>query len=125
MNTAIADDLIDTLTGRIAEFIAGDAPANAPEGTDRHVIRAFVNWLGCTIGGSRDESVSRLLAVMDIVAGAGQSTVCGLNRKLDMAHAAFANGFASNVLDFDDMHVPTLIHPTGPVVAAALSVAEA
>ena len=36
-----------------------------------------------------------------------------------MASAAFVNGFASNVLDFDDMHVPTLIHPTGTVVAAA------
>lgn len=115
----------DSLTGRVADFIVGGAPANAPEGTDRHVVRAFINWLGCTIGGSRDESVSRLLAVMDCVAGAGQATVCGRNRKLDMAHAALANGFASNALDFDDMHVPTLIHPTGPVVAAALSVAEA
>lgn len=115
----------DSLTGRFAHFIVGGARANAPDGTDRHVLRAFINWLCCTIGGSRDESVSRMLAVIGVVAGAGQATVLGGNRKLDMAHAAFANGFASNVLDFDDMHVPTLIHPTGPVVAAALSVAEA
>jgi 2-methylcitrate dehydratase PrpD len=38
--------------------------------------------------------------------------------------AALVNGIASHVLDFDDTHHPTLIHPSGPVMSAALALCE-
>jgi len=112
------------LTGLIANFIAGYDSAVAPQDVRNHAARAFANWFACAIGGSQDESVSKLLAVVGNGDTRQQASVLGRNRRLDMANAAFANAFASNALDFDDMHVPTLIHPTGPVVAAALAVAE-
>src|SRR5690606_13114426 len=41
------------------------------------------------------------------------------------ANAAFLNGVASAVLEFDDTHIATNIHVTGVVAAAALPVAQA
>ncbi len=125
MHAAITEPSAGPVTDRVVAFITGYDPSGAPPGTDRHTARAIANWLACTVGGCRDDSVTRLRGVMAATAGDGPAGVIGADRRCDMASAAFINGFASNVLDFDDMHVPTLIHPTGTVVAAALAVAEA
>jgi aconitate decarboxylase len=42
----------------------------------------------------------------------------------DASHAALLNGIASHVHDYDDTHLDTIIHPTGPVASALLAVAE-
>lgn len=44
--------------------------------------------------------------------------------KIDAQHAALLNGIASHVHDYDDTHLDTIIHPTGPVASALLAVAE-
>jgi len=44
--------------------------------------------------------------------------------KIDAQHAALINGIASHVHDYDDTHLDTIIHPTGPVASALLAVAE-
>jgi 2-methylcitrate dehydratase PrpD len=85
--------------------------------------RAFVNWVGCSLGATDDPSVRQVLQVARGLSGrADSSAVTG--DALDPVNAALVNGVAANALDYDDMHAPTLIHPTGPVVAAALALAE-
>jgi 2-methylcitrate dehydratase PrpD len=49
----------------------------------------------------------------------------GLRRQADMNTAALVNGVASHVLDFDDTHATAFIHPSAPVLPAALALAEA
>lgn len=44
--------------------------------------------------------------------------------RLDAQHAALINGIASHVHDYDDTHLDTIIHPTGPVASALLAIAE-
>ena len=39
-------------------------------------------------------------------------------------HAALLNGITSHVLDYDDTHLKTIIHPAGPVASALLALAE-
>ncbi|KAJ7828858.1 hypothetical protein B0H14DRAFT_3466099 [Mycena olivaceomarginata] len=43
----------------------------------------------------------------------------------DASHVALLNGLASRVHDYDAAHLPTIIHPTGPVASALFSQAEA
>src|SRR5712671_1036749 len=42
----------------------------------------------------------------------------------DVLHAALLNGISSHVLDFDDTHAQTTIHPAAPVAPAILALAE-
>ena len=42
----------------------------------------------------------------------------------DIQHTALLNGIASHVHDYDDTHLDTIIHPTGPVASALTAVAE-
>lgn len=44
--------------------------------------------------------------------------------RTDPQHAALLNGIASHVHDYDDTHLDTIIHPTGPVASALLAAAE-
>jgi 2-methylcitrate dehydratase PrpD len=50
--------------------------------------------------------------------------VLGRNRRLDIANAAFINCLSVSLNAFDDTHLVSIAHPTGPVAAGALAVAE-
>jgi 2-methylcitrate dehydratase PrpD len=50
--------------------------------------------------------------------------VLGRNDRLDIMQAALMNGITSHTFDFDDTHLKTVIHPSGPVASAILALAE-
>src|SRR5258708_15613809 len=43
---------------------------------------------------------------------------------MDILHASLLNGISSHMFDFDDTHLKTVIHPSGPVASALLALAE-
>ena len=57
--------------------------------------------------------------------GAPEASVLGLAEKLPATSAALVNGTMAHALDFDDTHLPSVLHPSASVVPAALAVAEA
>ncbi|MCM6771941.1 MmgE/PrpD family protein [Nocardia sp. CDC159] len=57
--------------------------------------------------------------------GAEQSTALGLPRRVPAADAALLGGTLAHALDFDDTHLPSVLHPSASVVPTALAVAEA
>ncbi|MEO7402709.1 MAG: MmgE/PrpD family protein, partial [Burkholderiales bacterium] len=54
----------------------------------------------------------------------GPHVVLGHRVRLDALGAAFVNGAAINALDFDDTHLPTVIHPTAPIAPAIMATCE-
>ena len=48
----------------------------------------------------------------------------GTGHRLRVTDAALVNGIACHALDFDDTHVPTILHPTTPLYAAGTALAE-
>lgn len=108
----------------LGEFIARARGVSLPAGVQGAASRAFANWLGCALGAARDDSARAVLEVARKLSGQEQASVVGHGDKLDVVNAALVNGVAANALDYDDMHTPTLIHPTGAVVAAALALGE-
>ena len=87
-------------------------------------MRAFANWVGCALGAVDDVSVWQVTQVSLQLAGRSDASIVGRAESLDPVNAALVNGVAANALDYDDMHAATLIHPTGPVAAAALALCE-
>ena len=86
--------------------------------------RALVNWAGCAIGASAHPTVEIAWKALRPFAGAAQATLLGRAERTDILHAALINGISSHVLDFDDTHPGTLVHPSGPVASAVLALAE-
>jgi 2-methylcitrate dehydratase PrpD len=57
-------------------------------------------------------------------AGPAQASVIGRRERLDCLNAALINGMSAHVLDFDDTHLRTLLHPSVPVASTLLALAE-
>ncbi len=108
----------------LARFVAAADPRRLPAAVCHEAKRALLNFLGCAIGAARHDAVTRALAALAPFAGPPQATVLGRTERLDCLHAALLNGLASHTFDFDDTHLATIIHPTGPVAAALLALAE-
>jgi 2-methylcitrate dehydratase PrpD len=116
--------MIHETTFALARFVAGSDPDRLPAGVRHEAKRAILNWLGCAVGASQHETVERAIAALQPFAGPAEATVLGRHERFDIFHAALLNGLTSHTFDFDDTHLKTIIHPTGPVASALLALAE-
>jgi 2-methylcitrate dehydratase PrpD len=112
------------VTRTLAKFIVGHRYGDIPEKVRHEAARSFLNWVGCAVGASRHETVERALAALGEFSGPREATVLGRGDKLDIMLAALMNGTTSHTFDFDDTHLKTVIHPSGPVASAILALAE-
>ena len=112
------------VTSKLTEFVLDARWDELPEAVRREALRSFVNILGCTIGGARHEAVDIADRALVAYAGPPHATVIGRGRKSDALHACLINCFGSSVYAYDDTHAEAVVHPSGPVAAAALAVAE-
>jgi 2-methylcitrate dehydratase PrpD len=113
-----------TATETLGQFVAESRWEDIPPALRSIATRSLLNHIGCALGVARDPSVLTALAVMRDFAGPPIATVYGHATKLDPLGAAFVNAIAGNLLDFDDTHLRTVIHPAAPVAPVALALAE-
>src|SRR3954469_18021335 len=110
----MASGVTQRRAGLVAETRWEDLP-----GPVRHEgVRSFVNWLGCAVGGAPHPGVAAAARAAAAFGGAPRATLLGMRQRGDPMAAALVNGVSSHVLDFDDMHEGTLIHPSAPVLSA-------
>jgi 2-methylcitrate dehydratase PrpD len=111
-------------TRKLARFIVGSRFEDLPARVRHEGARTLLNWVGCAIGGSHHQTVTNAMAALSPFFGPGQATLLGRPERVDVLHAALLNGISSHVLDFDDTHIETAIHPAAPVAPAILALAE-
>jgi 2-methylcitrate dehydratase PrpD len=112
------------VTKTLAQFVVDSRYDAIPEKVRHEAKRSVLNWLGCAIGASRHEGIDIALAALAGFSGPAQASLLGRGERLDIMHAALLNGISSHMFDFDDTHLKTVIHPSGPVASALLALAE-
>jgi 2-methylcitrate dehydratase PrpD len=112
------------VTRALARFVVTSRPEDIPSAARREATRSLVNWMGCALGGAHHEAIGRALEALTPFAGPPQATIIGRTLRADCLHAALLNGMSAHVLDFDDTHLRTLVHPSVPVASALLALAE-
>ena len=102
----LPDDVAADVGGRILDVLgnclAGRAESNSPAEPDQAVLRTVANW-----------------------GGAPEAGVIASHERLPAPNAALVNGTLAHALDFDDTHLPSVLHPSASIVPAALAVGEA
>lgn len=86
--------------------------------------RRVLDTLGTAIGARRAPAVNILLELTRELGGAPHAGVPACDLRTSLPQASRLLGVMSHVLDFDDTHIPTILHPSGPALASALPVAE-
>jgi 2-methylcitrate dehydratase PrpD len=122
--SAAAAEPSGDVTRKLARFIVSSEFADLPEPVRHEGARTLLNWVGCAIGGSGHQTMANAMAALLPFFGPGQATLFGRPERVDVLHAALLNGISSHVLDFDDTHIETAIHPAAPVAPAILALAE-
>ena len=124
MSASDTGEATEDLTRTLARFILSTGFDDLPAPVRHEGARTLLNWVGCAVGGSRHETVARAMAALLPFFGPPQATLLGRPERVDVLHAALINGISSHVLDFDDTHIQTAIHPAAPVAPAILALAE-
>ena len=112
------------VTRALARFVVRSRPEDIPASARCEAVRTLVNWLGCALGGSHHETIGIALEALTPFAGAPQASVLGRRERLDCLNAALVNGMSAHVLDFDDTHLRTLLHPGVAIAPPLLALAE-
>ncbi|PZW38907.1 2-methylcitrate dehydratase PrpD [Humitalea rosea] len=113
-----------TVSERLGAFVAGSDWRDITPAVRREATRTLLNHLGCALGVAGDPAVGAALDVMRACSAAPTATVVGQTARLDAMGAAFVNAIAANLLDYDDTHLRTVIHPAAPVAPPVLALAE-
>lgn len=120
---ALASNPTD-VTRQLANYVVNSKWSDIPEAARKEAVRSVFNWVGCCLGGARHVTTNRAIAALAEFSGKAEATVLGRSERLDIMHAALLNGITSHVLDYDDTHLETIIHPAGPVASAILALGE-
>ena len=86
--------------------------------------QCLLDWVGVTLAGSREPLAAILRAEVLDEGGRPRATLLGSGDRVSLQQAALVNGAASHALDYDDVHLAMSGHPTVPIMAALLALAE-
>jgi 2-methylcitrate dehydratase PrpD len=114
----------ENVTADLAQFIVESSWSDIPPTVRKEAKRSLLNHIGCALGGCRSDAVERALRVLDRFSGPREATLFGRPERVDIFAAACLNAMSSNVLTFDDTHVPTVMHPGSSVAPPLLAWSE-
>lgn len=92
-----------------------------PDGVPGRIL----DILGLALAAQHDPAVAAVLRSVRRWGGTPEATVIGAGDRLPAPAAALVNGVMAHALDFDDTHLPSVLHPSASIVPAALAAAEA
>ncbi|MER5771835.1 MmgE/PrpD family protein [Streptomyces sp. NPDC001985] len=114
-----------TAVRRLARFAAGCRDRGLPGPVAEDVAGRVLDVVGnCHAGRAEGGPGDAVLRTVRAWGGTPQSGVFGDADRLPSPQAALVNGTLAHTLDFDDTHLPSVLHPSASVVPAALAVAE-
>lgn len=108
---------------QIVDFVATAPGRLYPPEVIEAARRAFVDYLGVTVGSMQDPPVRAVRAAVARWQAPGPSSVF-LGFKTAPALAAMVNGTSTHSQDYDDTHPLGAGHPSGPCWSTALALAE-
>jgi 2-methylcitrate dehydratase PrpD len=113
----------DTAVARLGEFATRIA-ANPAESAILDARQRLLDVVGISVAALGTGPADVVHALAGRWGGAPTATAIGLDQQVPAPSAALVNGTLAHALDFDDTHVPSILHPSASIVPAALAAAE-
>ncbi|MFC4736875.1 MmgE/PrpD family protein [Bacillus daqingensis] len=120
----ISNQVDTAVTKELAVNILRTKLSDIPEEVKEHGKKSMLNWLGVAVGASRHESVEIVLGLNEELSWNEDVTILGRSEKADLLNAVLINGMSSHIFDFDDTHLDTIHHPSGPVAPVVFALGE-
>jgi 2-methylcitrate dehydratase PrpD len=114
-----------TLASRLASFAAGATYEHLPSEVVHSVKQRVLDTLGICLASAHFGLGDGVADMVGAWAGRPEAHAIGVAHDLPAPQAALVNGTLAHSLDFDDTHLPSVLHPSASVVPAALAMAQA
>ncbi len=112
------------LTERIANFVGGVRTEDIPQDALDKARLGITDFIGVAVAGSQEE-LSRLIREYGTkMGGAAEASIIAADKKTSPEMAALINGTMGHALDYDDMSVSPIAHPSVFLAPAILAVGE-
>ncbi len=116
--------MTETLAQALGRFASDHTASGLASELHRDVVNRLVDLVGVALAAAGDPTVDAVESTVASWGGAAQATVMSSGRRLPAPNAALVNGTLAHALDFDDTHLPSIVHPSSSIVPAALAVGE-
>ncbi|MGH2830896.1 MAG: MmgE/PrpD family protein, partial [Actinomycetota bacterium] len=113
-----------TLLDGLAEFAASLDTATLPPPVRASVAQRVLDIVGVSIAATALPTSAAVIAHAHEQGGAGHAWAIGAEAPLPAPSAAFVGGVLAHSLDYDDTHLPSVLHPSASVVPAAIAAAQ-
>jgi len=114
-----------TLSQHIAEFGKATTFDSLPAEVVDSVRGRILDTLGICLAATELPTSHAAIGWVKHQGGISEATAFGLEQKVPAAGAAFVNGVLAHSLDYDDTHLPSVLHPSASTIPAALAAAQA
>jgi 2-methylcitrate dehydratase PrpD len=118
------DDRTSKATRTLLTFLEEARPDDVPEEVLHESARCLLDHLGLVIAGAEEPAAAIARRQCLALGGEPQARIMGTGQRLRVTDAALVNAVAAHAHDFDDTHVPTILHATSPLYASGLALAE-
>lgn len=112
------------ITQELAGFCANLQWEDVPASVRHEAKRALLNYFAVALAGAADPTMDKLRRSLRGFNAGGDATIIGSGERADVLHAVWLNAMSANVHDFDDTHMPSILHPTAPVAPVPLALAQ-
>ena len=89
-----------------------------------HARKCYLDYLGCVLGGSKQNDGKLLKLLSSGLLEKGDCTVLGTDIKLAFRDAGFVNGFNAHAMEMDDGHRYAMLHIEAPLFSAMTALYE-
>ncbi|NYT78308.1 MmgE/PrpD family protein [Alcaligenaceae bacterium] len=115
---------LSPVSAQLAAFISDTTWEQVPAHICHEIKRSVLNYFAVALAGCSDPTLDRAVRTYARFSAGHASTLVGRPERLDMLNAASLNAMSANVYDYDDTHIPTIIHPTSPVAPALFALGQ-
>ncbi|KAE8419630.1 hypothetical protein BDV36DRAFT_307611 [Aspergillus pseudocaelatus] len=119
--------IMTTRTERLATWASGLQYDDIPQDVIQRTKDLFLDWFGCTIAGRYHPAVKAIATFvkqMGPTSGKSELVDSELGFSTSPAFAAMVNAASSHVVEQDDLHNRSIMHPATVIFPAALAVAQ-
>ena len=113
-----------TLSQQLGTFASETLRVGAPEPVRASVRQRILDIVGLQAAALPLDTSAAASSFVINQGGAGQANVVGRGTLVPAPWAAFVNGVLAHSLDYDDTHLPSVLHPSATVVPATLAAAQ-
>ena len=113
-----------TIAERIASFAHETSYAGLDEDVRGSVRQRILDILGICVAARALDTSQAAVDYVRSLGGDPQAHAVGVEGRVTAEQAAFLNGVFAHSLDYDDTHLPSVLHPSASVVPASIAAAE-